>query len=89
MFAVAANDPLPYRPIRIIDVSPIHSSLRARPAGTRTGRRRRAGIAAVIAVVLAVAAVSVGAGAAPATTSVAGEFRLGPGHAMPADLGPR
>jgi hypothetical protein len=33
MIIQLANDPLPYRPIRIIDVSPVHSSLRARPAG--------------------------------------------------------
>jgi len=33
-----ASDPLPYQPIRIVDISPVHSPLRRRPAGVRSRR---------------------------------------------------
>jgi hypothetical protein len=86
MFAVLANDPLPYRPIKIVDVSPFRSSVRTKRAGANSSRRVRTGIAGAIVAAVAVATFSASAGAAPAASSVAGEFRLGPGHVMPASL---
>jgi negative regulator of sigma E activity len=79
-----AQDPLPYQPIRIIDVSPYRSSLHSRPVPrVRRSLRRRVALVAgtSLAVVLTVAGVGSAAGPAPAEG-----FRLAPGHAMPASL---
>ena len=77
-----AHDPLPYRPIKIVDVSPYRVSVR-RPRATPTRRGRRA-IAATMAAVLALALAITTVGASPLEAS--DEFRLGPGHAMPPSL---
>jgi hypothetical protein len=84
MRAFAANDPLPYRPIRIVDVSPFRSTVRRKPAapGAATQPRWvRVASAMLLGVALAVIVAVVTVGAASA--GVPGEFRLAPGHAMP------
>ncbi len=88
---VVAENPLPYLPIKIIDVSPFRTPVR-RPATRRgrPGRRVGAAAAAVALVALAVvAAANTGAanvGEPPADGDVPGQFRLAPGHAVPAAL---
>jgi hypothetical protein len=77
-----AADPLPYQPIRIIDVSPYRSSIRRTPV--RQPRRRLRAGAATGAVMLALAALILTAGVAGA--EAADEFRLAPGHATPIQL---
>jgi ferric-dicitrate binding protein FerR (iron transport regulator) len=81
IFAPAA-DPLPYQPIRIIDVSPYRSSIRR--TSVRRPRRRLRAAAATGAAMLALAALILTAGVAGA--EVSGDFRLAPGHAMPIQL---
>jgi hypothetical protein len=86
--SVVAQSPMPYLPIRIVDVSPDHSPVRRPPASPATGARRagrRVGAAAVA--VLALAAIAANVGAAPFGSDASGDFRLAPGHAMPAQLG--
>lgn len=41
MIVHLANDPLPYRPIRIVDVSPIHSVIPARSSTASRWARLR------------------------------------------------
>jgi hypothetical protein len=79
------NDPLPYRPINIVDVSPLKSSIagdQVRPSRWARMQRRVLG---ALGVAILVALVIVGVGAA-STPSVDRGFNLAPGHAMPAQL---
>lgn len=88
-----ANHPFPYAPIRIVDVSPYRSSIRSKGSGGRVtrdlprdGRGLRGRVAAILGALVAVSAVAAGTGAAPLPGGTGGEFRLGPGHAMPVTL---
>jgi hypothetical protein len=85
MIVQLANDPLPYRPINVIDVSPLHSSIEARPARASRWARLRSRIVGALGVVIVVALVIVGVGAASASADDRG-FELAPGHAMPPSL---
>lgn len=79
----AANAPLPYQPIKIIDISPYRSSIRQRPVRTRPAARvRRAAwiVAGGLAILLAVA------GVATASAPVASSFDMAPGNATPPSL---
>jgi hypothetical protein len=77
-----AHDPLPYRTIRIVDISPYRSSIRT-PRSKPSNRRGRRAVAATAAVILALLVALTAIGAEPPAP---GEFRLGPGHAMPPSL---
>jgi hypothetical protein len=84
----AGSDPLPYQPIRIIDVSPYRRSIHSRPASVRPRRLRRR-VAAVTGLTLAVVLMAAGVGAAAGPASgptAANDLRLAPGHAMPPSL---
>lgn len=85
MIVQLAHDPLPYRQIDIVDISPEHSSVRARPARASRWARLRSRIVAALGVVILVALVIAGVGAASASADDRG-FQLAPGHAMPPSL---
>jgi hypothetical protein len=85
MINAAANDPLPYAPIRIVDISPYRSSLRSRPT-TAARRRLRSRAAALLVGVVAIAAVTAGVVAAPNQPGPGDDFRLAPGNGMPLSL---
>ena len=78
-----AHDPLPYRTIRIVDISPYRSSIRTPRTTQPSSRRGRRAVAATAAVILVLMVALTAIGAEP---PVPGEFRLGPGHAMPPSL---
>jgi hypothetical protein len=85
MIAHSANDPLPYRPINIVDVSPFKSSIagdRVRRSSWARPQRRVIG-ALGAAIIVALVVVGVGAASMP---EVDQSFHLAPGHAMPASL---
>ena len=83
-----ANDPLPYRPIEIVDVSPYHSTFGQAPS--RAGARRRwitrSVVAGLVAGIVLIGAVGVGAVGDDGPSSRPATFRSAPGHAMPPDL---
>jgi hypothetical protein len=85
---VVAQYPLPYLPIKILDVAPDRSSVRLGTgrSSARTFRGgRRIGTAAVALLALAaIAAANVGA--APVAVDPSAGFRLAPGHATPVEL---
>ena len=85
---VAAENQLPYLPIKIIDVSPYRSSIRRSPGRSPAqarGTRRRIG-AAIAALLLLAGVAAANVGAAPVRVDASHEFRLGPGNALPAGL---
>jgi hypothetical protein len=84
MSLIPASNPMPYSPIRIIDISAQRSSIRTRAAASRRSRIRSR-VASAVAVV-AVVAIAAAAGAAPVTGPAAGDFRLSPGNGVPASL---
>ena len=88
MTVIAAERPLPYLPIRILDVSPHRSPVRrpARAAGSTPGSRRIGAGALTVLVLGAILAATVGA--APVGSDGSTGFRLGPGHAMALGLAP-
>ena len=76
-----------------MNVSPYRSSIRSKSAGARVsrdlprdGRGLRGRVAAILGALVAVAAVVAGTGATSLPGGTGGEFRLGPGHAMPVML---
>jgi hypothetical protein len=89
MTVIAADRPLPYLPIRILDVSPHRSPIRrpAAPSAGATPRRRRI-VAGSLAVLAIGAILAANVGAAPVGSDGSTGFRLGPGHAMPLGLAP-
>ena len=81
--AGATLDPLPYQPIKVIDISPYRSSIRVRPTRARSARRipRQ-----VLTVAAGLAFLLVLAGVASAGAPSTAPFSLGPGHATPPSL---
>lgn len=87
-----AMDPLPYRPIEIVDVSPIHS--RVRPSAVRTRQlghpAARAVVAGLIAATILAGVAALGAAGADGPSgdpSVRpGVVQMAPGHARPIGL---
>jgi hypothetical protein len=85
MSLIPASNPMPYSPIRIIDISAQRSSIRTRAAASRRSRIRSR-VASAVAAFVAVVAIAAAAGAAPVTGPAAGDFRLSPGNGVPASL---
>ncbi len=81
--AGASLDPLPYQPIKIIDISPYRSSIRTRPARSRSRNRVSRDALTVVA---GLAFLLVLTGVAAAGTPGPAPFALGPGHATPPSL---
>ena len=79
----ASLDPLPYQPIKIIDISPYRSSIRVRPARSRSRSRIRRDVLTVAA---GLAFLLVLTGVAAAGTPGTASFSLSPGHATPPSL---